>query len=72
MVICTKEQVTQQKYYNMQTFNKPFSVIDKVLKKNMANESYLAMIKMKEAIPYTVIQVSAVRDINSKTNMNIL
>ena len=32
-------QVTQQTYYNMRTFNNPFSVGDNVLKVNMADKA---------------------------------
>ena len=37
-----KSQVTQQKYYNVRTCNNPFSMGDKFLKKNMADESHNA------------------------------
>ena len=50
-------QVLQQKYYNMQTFNKPYEVGEEVLKKIMADESCKAIMKTKWIGPYA--QVSA-------------
>ena len=55
-----KVQVTLQKYYEMCTFNNPFSVGDKVLKNNMADKSHKAKMKMKWTGPYTIVQVTAV------------
>ena len=52
----------------MRTFNIPFSVGDKVLKKNMANASYKANMKMKCMVPYTIVEATAVGDANLRTN----
>ena len=55
----------------MTNFNSPFSVGDKVLKKSMAKESHGAKMKTKWTGPYTVVEVTAVGDINSRTDMDI-
>ena len=53
----SKRQVTQQKYYNMRSFNSPFSLGDKVVKKNMADESYNANMTTQWRGPYTIVEV---------------
>ena len=55
----------------MGIFNNLFSVGDKVLKKNMANELCKAKMKMKWKTPCTIVEVTVVGDINSRTNMHI-
>ena len=66
-----KAQVTQQKYHNIQTFNNPFSVGDKVLKKNMEDKAFKVKIKTKCTGPCTIVDVLVVGNINSRTDMGI-
>ena len=67
-----KKQVSQQKYYNMQTFNNPFEKDEKVLKKNMPDNSYREKMKTKWAGSYTIAEVSAMGgSINSRINIAI-
>ena len=52
--------VTWQKYYNMRTFNNPFTVGDKVLKKSMADELCKAKMGTKWTDPNTIVEDTAV------------
>ena len=54
-----------------ENFNNPFSEGGNVLKKNMAGEQCQAKKKMKRTGPYTIVEVTAVRVTNSRTNMDI-
>ena len=56
----TNIKVWQQKKDNMQTFNNPSEVGEKVFNKNMADDSHKAKMKAKGTGPYKIVEVCAV------------
>ena len=69
--ILKKTEVTKQKYHKTWTFNDLLSVGDKVLKKNIVNESWKVKIEAKWTDPYTIVEGTAVGHVNSRKNMGM-
>ena len=66
-----KLQASQQKDYNIQTFNNPPEVDEKVVKKNMADDSHKVKMKTRWTGSFPIVEVSAICGIHSRINMAI-